>query len=219
MNLNDKKKKRINKRKRLRKKEILGIALKVFSETGIDQSNMTDIAKASEVGVATLYRYFQNKTNLVIETGVEAWSQINTKYESSVDGIIAEEILAIDKLEELLNLFYKIFTEEKSFVCFLDGFDNYMVNKSVSPDMLEIYENEVLKIDPYVCKVYKEGLKDNSIKEMEDIDLFIKTIGHSLLALSQKALIRNRIVKSDQKERLMDEMKLMTKMVIHYARK
>jgi uncharacterized protein Smg (DUF494 family) len=94
-----------------------------------------------------------------------------------------------------------------------------MVNKSVSPDMLEIYENEVLKIDPYVCKVYKEGLKDNSIKEMEDIDLFIKTIGHSLLALSQKALIRNRIVKSDQKERLMDEMKLMTKMVIHYARK
>lgn len=219
MNLNDKKKRRINERKRLRKKEILGIALKVFSAIGIDQSNMTDVAKASEVGVATLYRYFDNKTNLVIETGVEAWSQINTKYESAVEVIITEEISGIDKLEKLLNLFYKIFTEEKNFVCFLDGFDNYMVNNSVSPDMLETYENEILKIDPYVCKVYKDGVKDNSIKEMEDIDLFIKTIGHSLLALSQKALIRNRIVKSDQKERLMDEMKLMIKMVIQYARK
>lgn len=219
MNLNDKKKRRINERKSLRKKEILGIALKVFSAIGIDQSNMTDVAKASEVGVATLYRYFENKTNLVIETGVEAWSQINTKYESAVEVIITEEISGIDKLEKLLNLFYKIFTEEKNFVCFLDGFDNYMVNNSVSPDMLETYENEILKIDPYVCKVYKDGVKDNSIKEMEDIDLFIKTIGHSLLALSQKALIRNRIVKSDQKERLMDEMKLMIKMVIQYARK
>lgn len=219
MNLNDKNKKRIDERKRIRKKEILGIALKVFSDIGIDQTNMTDIAKASEVGVATLYRYFENKTNLVIETGVEAWAKINKKYESAVEIIIDEEILAINKLEKLLGLFYKIFTKEKNFVFFLDGFDNYMINNSVSPDMLETYEEEILKIDPYVHRVYKEGIIDKSIKEMKDIDLFIKTIGHSLLALSQKALIRNRIIRSDQKEKLMEEMKLMIEMVIQYAKK
>src|SRR6056297_2355214 len=109
MNLNDKNKMIINERKRIKKKEISSIALRVFSEMGIDQTNMTDIAKTSEVGVATLYRYFDNKTNLVIETGVEAWSEINSKYETAVEKIIAEEILAIDKLEKLLNLFYKIF--------------------------------------------------------------------------------------------------------------
>jgi len=209
----------INERKRIKKKEISSIALRVFSEMGIDQTNMTDIAKTSEVGVATLYRYFDNKTNLVIETGVEAWSEINSKYETAVEKIIAEEILAIDKLEKLLNLFYKIFTKEKAFVFFLDGFDNYIVNNSVSPDMLETYEDEILRIDPYVHTVYKEGLHDQSIKKIKDIDLFIKTIGHSLLALSQKALIRNRIVKSDRKERLMDEMKLMIEMVVLYAKK
>jgi AcrR family transcriptional regulator len=219
MNLNEKNKMRINERKRIRKKEISSIALKVFSEMGIDHTNMTDIAKTSEVGVATLYRYFENKTNLVIETGVEAWAEINSKYESAVEKIIAEEILAIDKLEKLLNLFYKIFTEEKAFVFFLDGFDNYMVNNSVSPDMLETYEDEILRIDPYVHTVYKEGIDDESIKEIKDIDLFIRTIGHSLLALSQKALIRNRIIKSDQKEKLMDEMKLMIEMVVQYAKK
>jgi len=219
MNLNDKNKMIINERKRIKKKEISSIALRVFSEMGIDQTNMTDIAKTSEVGVATLYRYFDNKTNLVIETGVEAWSEINSKYETAVEKIIAEEILAIDKLEKLLNLFYKIFTKEKAFVFFLDGFDNYIVNNSVSPDMLETYEDEILRIDPYVHTVYKEGLHDQSIKKIKDIDLFIKTIGHSLLALSQKALIRNRIVKSDRKERLMDEMKLMIEMVVLYAKK
>jgi len=219
MNLNDKNKIIINERKRIKKKEISSIALRVFSEMGIDQTNMTDIAKTSEVGVATLYRYFDNKTNLVIETGVEAWSEINSKYETAVEKIIAEEILAIDKLEKLLNLFYKIFTKEKAFVFFLDGFDNYIVNNSVSTDMLETYEDEILRIDPYVHTVYKEGLHDQSIKKIKDIDLFIKTIGHSLLALSQKALIRNRIVKSDRKERLMDEMKLMIEMVVLYAKK
>ena len=113
MNLNDKKKERINKRKAKRKNEILNIALEVFSEKGIDQTNMTDIAKASEVGVATLYRYFSNKTNLVIETGVEAWYQVNSKYMEEATLILNSEVLSITKLENLMNLFYKILEKQK----------------------------------------------------------------------------------------------------------
>jgi hypothetical protein len=61
--------------------------------------------------------------------------------------------------------------------------------------MLEAYEKESLQIDPDVYEIYNAGLEDESIKEMEDIELFIRTLGHTLLALSQKAFIRNQIIK------------------------
>lgn len=207
-----------DKRKLFKKKKILDMALKIFSEKGIEQTNMTDIAKKANVGVASLYRYFENKNNLVVETGIEAWYQINLKYKKDVDIIMATKIKGIKKLENLLNLFYKIFTEEKNFVCFLDGFDNYIVNNNVSVDSLINYEKEVLKIDPYIQEIYKSGIADETIKRIEDIDLFIKTIGHTLIALAQKVFIRNEIVTNDSKEKLLDEMKLMIQMIISYAK-
>lgn len=210
---------KLDKKKIFKKKIMLDIALKLFSENGIEQTNMTDIAKASNVGVATLYRYFSNKNNLVVETGIEAWYQINTKYKKDVDDIMNTEIKGIRKLENLMNLFYEIFTKEKNFVCFLDGFDNYIVNNNISIDSLVNYEKEVLKIDPYIQEIYKSGIDDQTIKRIDDIDLFIKTIGHTLIALSQKVFIRNKIVTNDSKEKLLDEMKLMIQMIISYAKK
>lgn len=210
---------KLDKKKLFKKKIMLDIALKLFSENGIEQTNMTDIAKASNVGVATLYRYFSNKNNLVVETGIEAWYQINTKYKKDVDDIMNTEIKGIRKLENLMNLFYEIFTKEKNFVCFLDGFDNYIVNNNISIDSLVNYEKEVLKIDPYIQEIYKSGIDDQTIKRIDDIDLFIKTIGHTLIALSQKVFIRNKIVTNDSKEKLLDEMKLMIQMIISYAKK
>lgn len=209
---------KVDNRKLFKKKKILDVALQLFSEKGIEQTNMTDIAKESNVGVASLYRYFENKNNLVVETGIEAWRQINSKYKDDVDAIMSTGLKGIIKLENLLNLFYKIFTEERAFVCFLDGFDNYIVNNNVSADSLINYEKEVLKIDPYIQKVYKIGINDHSIKRIKDIDLFIRTIGHTLIALSQKVFIRNKIVTNDSKEKLLDEMKLMIQMIISYAK-
>lgn len=114
------------------------------------------------------------------------------KYKKDIDVIIKSEFNGIIKLENALYLFYKIFTEEKNFICFLDGFDNYIVNKDISTDSLISYEAGVLKIDPYIRKIYKIGTVDQTIKNIKDIDLFIRMIGHTLIALSQKIFIRNK---------------------------
>ena len=46
---------------------ILEAALQIFCEKGIEQADMTDIAKMAEVGRATLYRYYENKHALAVQ--------------------------------------------------------------------------------------------------------------------------------------------------------
>ena len=42
----------------------------LFSENGIENISMNDIAAASKIGVASLYRYFQTKEELAIEVAI-----------------------------------------------------------------------------------------------------------------------------------------------------
>ena len=46
----------------------------LFSENGIENISMNDIAVASKIGVASLYRYFQTKEELAIEVAIYAWN-------------------------------------------------------------------------------------------------------------------------------------------------
>lgn len=219
MDLTEKYQHRVQHRKNKRIKEVLRKAVDVFSEKGIEQTNMTDVAKTSNIGVATVYRYFNNKTTLVIEAGIQLWRDVNAKYEACVQEIIDDKKLAIDKLEELLFLYLKILKEEEAFIRFLDSFDNYIVNNSVKKEALKIYETEVLRIDPYIHKIYKLGEEDDSIKAMSNIHLFNRMVGHAIIALSQKSYIRHDIISSDEGYEALEEVELLIKMVLEYARK
>lgn len=54
---------------RMKRNKIILVAAELFLEKGIDSVKMTDIADASGIGVASLYRYFGTRTNIVIEAG------------------------------------------------------------------------------------------------------------------------------------------------------
>ena len=49
-----------------RKKQLLEAGLDLFSRHGIEAISLQMVADTAEVGVATLYKYYQNKLNLVI---------------------------------------------------------------------------------------------------------------------------------------------------------
>lgn len=49
----------------IRRREILEAAYKVFSDKGYHKASMADIARELEVGHGTLYRYYENKLDIV----------------------------------------------------------------------------------------------------------------------------------------------------------
>ena len=72
--------------KQNRKNRILESAFDLFSQKGIDTIAMTDIAKNAEIGVASLYRYYETKEEIAIRTVIWAWEKqkeiINPQFSS-----------------------------------------------------------------------------------------------------------------------------------------
>ncbi len=51
---------------RLRRRQILDAAIKVFAERGFHRTTIRDVAKAAGVADGTIYNYFENKTALLL---------------------------------------------------------------------------------------------------------------------------------------------------------
>ena len=70
---------RREREKKGHKEEILGAALRLFSEKGFHNVSMQDIANESEFGVGTIYNFFDSKEQLFIElmkAGIEKIGQL-----------------------------------------------------------------------------------------------------------------------------------------------
>lgn len=64
-----------------RRQEILDAARRVFVDKGYDNATMNDIAAAADVSAGSIYRYFENKRDLIaaaanacVEQDLEVWS-------------------------------------------------------------------------------------------------------------------------------------------------
>ena len=73
MDLRQKRRLELENFKNQKMEEVIASALKVFLKKGIDSTKMTDIAAQAEIGVASLYRYFKTKPEIVVEAACILW--------------------------------------------------------------------------------------------------------------------------------------------------
>ena len=58
-----------------RQQRILEEAYRLFSEKSIEGVTMPEVAEASGVGRATVYRYYPTKLDLVVAIGTRTWDE------------------------------------------------------------------------------------------------------------------------------------------------
>ena len=58
-----------------RRQEVLEVAFTLFAERTIEKVSVNDIASATGIGVATIFRYFGTKLSLCVELGALKWNQ------------------------------------------------------------------------------------------------------------------------------------------------
>lgn len=197
MSLKNKRMNEINKQKEKRKEDILAAAIEVFKEKSIRSAKMTDIALKSEVGVATVYRYFKTKLDLVIEA--VNWM---CKEEMQLTLVPFEDdgyksMTGFEQVSLILKLFTMLYEVYPDFVALLEQFDNYVVEEQIGLEQLENYEKNIIDLKELTFGAMERGKKDGSIKMDIDNNIFYTTITHSLMSLSQKLILRGNILKSD----------------------
>ena len=178
-----------------RYKYALNVASGLFLKKGIEAVKMTDIAENCGIGVASLYRHFETKTEMVIRSGIILWEKLRvdffeyiSKKESNRTGL---EDLIYD-----LDYFKILFDKHKLFIKFLDDFDRLMISEKIEKTKLADYEKSIVNFYEPFNESVKKGQADGSVRKDVDINLVYISMTHSLIAVCQK-FIRGEILPGD----------------------
>jgi len=199
----------------MRREAAVRAAADLFLERGIENVKMTDVADASSLGVASLYRYFGTKTNMAIEVGTLLWHRIPATLVNIAAAPSFEQATGRDQLERLLQGYTQIYREHPEYVAFLDSFDHLMLAEDVQPEKLRAYDQELHSFFPVFSEAYHKGKVDGSLPRDVDFVMFYRTISHALMRVAAK-FIRGDITPSDDVARDQAELDMLVAMAIGY---
>ena len=193
-----------------RRERILGASMELFWEKCVEDASMEEVAKRAGAGPATVYRYFYTKIELVIETAELYWERVARKYLEELE----DANTGYAQLEKTLDIFYKIFQNEKPFLKFLQEFDVFVKKYQISEERLTDYESGILKLKPYVTDSLERGLADNSLFFTCSVDEMYFSLMHTLLALMEKLAVGGDILSSDQEVEGQKQFQIVTELLL-----
>ena len=176
--------------KDLKRDYIVESAKKLFLSSSISEITIKDISSVSGIGEATIYRYFNNKENLVIAVSLSIQKDI-LKVQFIENGS------GLSQIQNFFNLFRNIYVENKNYFKFIAEFDTVYLKNIKNKENKEYSLGLDAFLDIFM-KAYELGLKDKSIKEVPNIKLYYYTCTHSLLELCKKLASSESELKQDK---------------------
>lgn len=199
-----------------RMNRIFESAFSLFSEKGIDTIAMVDIAKAAEIGVASLYRYFSTKDEIAIRTVIWAWDKQKQILLPSLEDEEYKNLSGINQLAKILSLFVELYKNQSEFLRLIYFFDSYAVRTGISPERLIDYEKMIESIKVYVINAINKGIEDETInKKFEDQkDELYFTVMHALFNTAQKLTLSGKMLNMDKNINGLKELNTLSNIII-----
>lgn len=178
---------------------ILEVSYNLFSQHGIDTIAMADIAKASEIGVASLYRYFETKEEIAIQTAIWAWNKEKIIILPELQNKDYENLTGIEQIKKIIALFIVSYHSQRDFFRFIYFFDSYAVRQRLGRNRLKNYEKVINEVQIYVKNAIFKALSDNTINERykNQEDCLSLTLMHTFFNAAQKLSLTIGLLESD----------------------
>jgi AcrR family transcriptional regulator len=198
-----------------RKALVAQAAFDVFCRYGIDGATMVQVAEAADVGVASVYRYYETKFDLALACALWVWEtrihpRLPQHFDPTHDG--ATRVRVIFSLNvELLN-------EDPDVLRFLEYFDNFVVSQRIPAQRLMDYNQSLEKAKPLVLAAFEVGFADGSIRREIDAVRFYYVTARTLMSLAQKLILRGHVVPSDETIDAQAQVSSVIDMAMHYLK-
>lgn len=161
-----------------RKLEVIEAAKFMFALKTIELTSMQDIADKAEVGVASIYRYYKNKIDLVYAVAANYIDQALDDYHVDLQGN------GISKVEQLIDYLLNQYAHKGSLLSFVEQFEVFLLtHKGEQVDVFKEVEKVEIKL---LTQVLLEGMKDGSIRADVDITKTTVTIVNLYRMIGQK---------------------------------
>lgn len=132
-----------------KKNRIIEAAVKVFAEKGFYLAKVSDVAKAAKVADGTIYLYFKNKDDLLINLFEQKMELILQRFQERLQDIPD----SVEKLHSFVDLYFTLIKEDK------DLADVFQVELRQSAKFLKDYHNQkFLDFLALIKSIIQEGM-------------------------------------------------------------
>ncbi|MEE1132167.1 MAG: TetR/AcrR family transcriptional regulator [Caryophanon sp.] len=157
--------------KQQRRDDIIQAAKILFLERGIHHVQLQEVAVAANIGIATLYRYFPNKEQLVFAVN----NIITVQMVEHIEAIDAQPINAYEKIEQVFNYYVQMTDEtEQPFMQFIKAFERYKTYGEQTDEIRAYYDIRRTMAD-VLLRIVARGRHDGSLRTDIDLNVYIIT--------------------------------------------
>ena len=151
-----------------RKKQLLEAGLDLFSRHGIEAVSLQMVAETADVGIATLYKYYQNKLNLVIAISADMWETVWKEVLQAVDPEDLESRNAYQLVELYCDSIIRLYEERPEVLRFSANYKSYICREGASEEQLAVQLDVLKPIGMLFHRKYEAAKADGSIRTDQD---------------------------------------------------
>lgn len=201
-----------------RKRKILDVAFELFVDKKIEAVSMGDIARAADVGRATLFRYYPSKLELVIAVCADQWKRYLDGLDARRPISSVHDIPAIDRLRFTMDSYIDMYQHHKALLRYNDNFNYYVTHEGKNNDQLVNFHSSLYSVDTRLHMMYEKAKVDRTIRTDIPEAEFMRVTVHSMMTACAH-YAEGFIWGSDDNKDYTDELIMIKEMILDYATK
>ena len=169
-----------------RRKQLLEAGFDLFSRHGIEAISLQMVADTAEVGVATLYNYYQNKLSLVIAISAEVWENVRKELLEPFGLKALEGMNAYQLIEYYCDSIISLYRNKPEVLRFSANYKTYICREGVSQEQLKVQLDVLKPIGVLFHTKYEEAKTDGIIRtDLSEWELFT-TFTLTMLGMAER---------------------------------
>lgn len=106
--------------------------LELFIQNGVEQTSVKDIAASAHLTERSVYRYFENKSELVLATAFLFWDRITGQLEKLVSRDAYQSMTGIEQIAFIFRFYADLYRENPDYVRYILGVETALYNAGIT---------------------------------------------------------------------------------------
>ena len=165
---------------------ILDEGFKLIAERSIVSVIMPEVAKASGVSPATIFRYFPSKTELVVAIATRKWREYIDWHNSLLTSVEMEKLTGAEYLKFFFDSFLELYRNHKDILRFNYDFNSFVRDAEWTEEQKQPYTRMTAELGRQFHELYERGIKDGTL----NADISEQTMFSSMFHIMHAAVTR-----------------------------